>query len=107
MNKLKYIIMNGEESALGVIYESSEYGKTIVLEGKLDLRFPVSLWNVQEGKIVGDMDFTKFIWEMLPIDYTVSKKDDIRKVLNEIKFDTSEKAKEIRLNLERELKEEL
>jgi hypothetical protein len=65
MNKVKYVIVNGDV-ALGIIYESPEYGRTIVIEGKLDLNSPVSLWDIQEGISIVDMDFTKFIWEMLP-----------------------------------------
>jgi len=66
MNQVKYLIINGNDGILGMIYEDSEYGRTILIEGKLDLNFPVSLWDIKEGEMIKDMDFTKFIWEMLP-----------------------------------------
>lgn len=65
MNKAKYCVVNGD-SVLGIIYEDSEYGRTIVIEGKIDLNFPISLFDIQEQKAIVDMDFIKFIWEMLP-----------------------------------------
>lgn len=63
--KLKYVIINGDD-LLGYVYESEEFGRTIVIEKELDFNFPVKIWNTETQEVLGETDFKKFIFDILP-----------------------------------------
>jgi hypothetical protein len=66
MNKVKYILVNGD-TAIGIVYESDKYGRTLVLEKPLDSNWPLQIF--EQGKTDGpilDMDLMEFIHSLLP-----------------------------------------
>lgn len=64
-NKAKYAVMN-DDSVIAIIYESKEYGRTMVVLDKINLNFPISIYNLEKNEIYGEPNFLSFIWEMLP-----------------------------------------
>lgn len=65
MNKVKYAIVNGD-TVLGMVYESTEYGRTVTIQEKIDLNHPVYLYDIEKQQKLEETDFIKFIWEMIP-----------------------------------------
>lgn len=64
-NKAKYAVMN-DDSVIAIIYESKEYGRTMVVLDKINLNFPIRIYNLEKYEIYGEPNFLNFIWEMLP-----------------------------------------
>lgn len=65
MNKRKYAVVAGDE-ILGIVYEDEEYGRTIVMFGKVDFNNPVKLMDMETTKTITESNFVKFIVDMLP-----------------------------------------
>ncbi len=57
--------MNGD-TVLGMIYEDDKYGRTMVIQEKINLAFPVYLYDVEKFKKLEEDDFSKQIWKMIP-----------------------------------------
>ena len=64
-NKVKYTLLNGH-NIIGIVYESDTYGRTLVLQGELDPNYDLKVWNIQEAKLVTDVDLMEFIHSLLP-----------------------------------------
>lgn len=65
LSKIKYIITN-EETAVAIIYENEKYGRTVVIQEKINLGFPIRIYDKEKGDWLDDIDFLNFIQEILP-----------------------------------------
>lgn len=64
-NKVRYAVTNGDD-VIALVYESNEYGRTMVILEKLDLNYPIGIWDLKNNCTYGNPKFLNFIWEMLP-----------------------------------------
>lgn len=64
-NKPKYIIVN-YDAPIGIVYEHPQYGRTIVIQEKVDLNHPIQIWDAENNKFLENSLFLTFIQEMLP-----------------------------------------
>lgn len=65
MNKAKYFLINGD-SCIGIVYESDKYGRTLVLQEKLDTNYPLQIYSNEKQQAIEDIDLMEFIQGMLP-----------------------------------------
>jgi hypothetical protein len=65
-NKAKYIIINGDY-IIGIVYESEKYGRTLVLQEKINPNFDLEIHKIgkDSGKI-NSADLMEFIHSLLP-----------------------------------------
>ena len=64
-NIARYIIMN-EDTAIAIVYESESFGRTMVVLDKINLNFPIKIWDLVKSEFHGEPKFLDFILEMLP-----------------------------------------
>jgi hypothetical protein len=65
MNKIKYGFVNGD-NVIALVYDSEEYGRTLVVLEKLDVNFNIQLIEVDTGKPVEDKSLVEFLQSMIP-----------------------------------------
>lgn len=64
-NIARYVIMN-EDTAIAIVYESESFGRTMVVLDKINLNFPIKIWDLVKEEFYGEPKFLDFILEMLP-----------------------------------------
>lgn len=65
MNKVKYLLLNGDKF-IGIVYNSDVYGRTLVILDSIDARNPVLVYDKEKQEQVKDIEFLEFIHSMLP-----------------------------------------
>ena len=64
-NKVKYTLINAD-NIIGIVYESDTYGRTLVLQNKLDPNYDLKVWDIQKAERVTSVDLMEFIHSLLP-----------------------------------------
>lgn len=64
-NIARYAIMN-EDTAIAIVYERESFGRTMVVLDKINLNFPIKIWDLVKNEFYGEPKFLDFILEMLP-----------------------------------------
>lgn len=55
-NKVKYAVINGD-SVIALIYEHELFGRTMTVSGKVDINFPITIYNIETGESFGNAEF--------------------------------------------------
>lgn len=66
-NKAKYLLIDTspDRNLIAIVYEHGQYGRTLVLEGKVDPQYDLELRN-PDGSLVGEFSLIEFIHSMVP-----------------------------------------
>jgi len=65
MPKLRYVMHNGND-VFAHIYESNQYGRTMVINGKLDPVWNIELYDIQKAEAVLNDSFVDFLCSLIP-----------------------------------------
>jgi len=65
-SKPKFIIINGD-AVLAIVYENEVYGRTIVVQGKLDPNYDIKVYSTSTNTTVGEGDFLEYLHGLLPV----------------------------------------
>jgi len=65
-SKPKFIIINGD-AVLAIVYENEIYGRTMVVQGKLDPNYDIKVYSTSTNTAVGEGDFLEYLHGLLPV----------------------------------------
>jgi len=65
-SKATFIMVNGD-AVIGIIYENETYGRTLVIQGKLDPNYDVKVYSAGTSTVVNEGDFLEYLHSLLPV----------------------------------------
>jgi len=65
-SKPTFIIINGD-AVLGIVYDNEIYGRTLVIQGKLDPNYDIKVYSTSTNTTVGEGDFLEYLHGLLPV----------------------------------------
>jgi hypothetical protein len=66
MNKAKYILIN-EDVVIAIVYENEKYGRTMVIQGKVNPNYHIKVYSIENGETICDTDFIDYLHDLLPV----------------------------------------
>ena len=64
MSKEKYVLVNGDDFS-AIVWETS-LGNIIIVDGKLDIKNDLKIYDVYTGEIISDIDLREVLLSILP-----------------------------------------
>ena len=65
MSKEKYVLINGDDFS-AIVWETN-LGNIITVDGKLDIKNDLKIYDAQTGEIISDIDLRETLMTVLPI----------------------------------------